>query len=192
MKKILLFACFFCFLASAQATVCGNNGTSSSAPAGGLANNVYSWPSCTLSVPSAVLSCGVYWVLSTGNVSCAVYATSAGAPIGGPICTSASTPAAGALTQQVIPISGCGTLSAGTYAIAFITDNAVNTVEIAQTSSGGIYGSISYTSYNEANYNIFPTNPTWTTSGGYLDGAVFLNVGPPPPPTAAGGKAFIF
>lgn len=155
---LLLFLLLLLLPSAARATTCGNTGAQVSTDSGdsGLALAI---PDCVPSVNSTVQSCVVGVATASGNIECAIYADSAGSPTGSPLCQSASTAATTGL--NTLPLSGCGTLAAGsTYHIAVSPDN--NTLAFARNTDSAA------TDHQQAmTYPTFPTGGTWSSIGAF-------------------------
>ncbi len=138
-------------------TICGNAGVRVSNDGGGDQNFFLAIPDCVPVSNSTVQSCVVNVDAGSGNISCAVYANSAGAPTGSPLCQSANTVSSVGL--NTLSLSGCGTLTAGsTYWIAVSTNN--NAIKFVRTGD-----SSATDKYQTGTYPTFPTGGSWLTLG---------------------------
>lgn len=114
-----------CLAASGQTSQCGNTSVYSHA-SNDWGGYQYEGASCVPSVNSTVNNCQVY--VSGGSssihVNCAVYTSSAGEP-SALICSGTSTATSTGTGWITVPISGCGTLLAGTtYWLTVATDSS--------------------------------------------------------------------
>ena len=161
---------------TASTSTCGNNAAGGGGSESGNVNYAMGNNGCTPSANVTVQSCSIVLDLGgTGNLSCAVYATSTGAssgtPTGAPLCSSGSVAATGTGTNT-LPLSGCGTLTSGTnYAIVWGTDTSANGISKSTTSeTAGFYQSSTFPTY--------PSGGTWTSYSPAQQYRLWLNVTP--------------
>lgn len=176
MKKLILLAVLILWCGQANALTFGKsdigvNNIAMGADEATTTKSVLSDSNATISKISVYMSSS-----GTHNAKAFILADGGTAPTGSPLCYSSSPVSITAAGWYDFPLSGCGTLAAGTYWLGFVTDSA-SVTEYYADAAGYAYKAAGSNFYatpniitgaalNEARDRQYSIYATYTTSGG--------------------------